>query len=239
MSVLLLFQLSHLTCGTVHWPVRKHRVQCLYNTVNFYQNSHKRQPHSSSIRVRYGLSFVGSYSDLYSASVTAAMYAISCYIVPHYNGTWLQVLCQISPILGKQTVINIEPCDSVPTANFAWTEGFRMAELLISFGLCDKYFYYLVNCFACICLSSQIPKQEVYVSKAGQYGVFLGWFVPCDTSVIAKLKIQLTKMNLNTQSIVQYWEITLAILNYVISCPNNAGIVLTGHFGIKFQWNFN
>ena len=33
--------------------------------------------------------FVGSNCDSYSASVIAVMYAISCYIGPHYNGTRL------------------------------------------------------------------------------------------------------------------------------------------------------
>ena len=46
-------------------------------------------PHISPARARYGLSLVGSYSDLYSASVTAVMYAISCHIWQRNNGTWL------------------------------------------------------------------------------------------------------------------------------------------------------
>ena len=35
------------------------------------------------------MSFVVSNSDTYSASVTAMIYAISCYIVPLYNSIWL------------------------------------------------------------------------------------------------------------------------------------------------------
>ena len=43
-------------------------------------------PHSSAVRARY---FVGSHSDLYSASVTAVMHTISFHIGPRYNGTRL------------------------------------------------------------------------------------------------------------------------------------------------------
>ena len=46
---------------------------------------------SSSVRARYGVSFVGSASDWYSASVPAMTCAISCYIGPCYNGTRLYV----------------------------------------------------------------------------------------------------------------------------------------------------
>ena len=46
-------------------------------------------PHSSPVRASYGVSFVGSHSDLYSASVTAVMHTISFHIGPRYNGTRL------------------------------------------------------------------------------------------------------------------------------------------------------
>ena len=36
--------------------------------------------HSSPVRARYGIYFVDTNSDLYSASITSMMYAISCYI---------------------------------------------------------------------------------------------------------------------------------------------------------------
>ena len=164
--------------------------------------------------------------DLYSASVAAVIFVISCYIVPRYNSIRL-CFVKFHLVMAKQTVINMKPCDSVPTGNFARNEGFRIAEHLhlLPFGLfpVTNIFYCVVNCFVGICLSSQILKQEMYVSKTGQYGVLPGWFVTCDTLVIAKLKIQLTKINLNTQSVVRYGEITLAILNEVISHPTNAG----------------
>ena len=50
-----------------------------------------REPHSSPVRARYGVSLVGSNSDSCPASVTIMMYAISCYIIPRYNGIWLYV----------------------------------------------------------------------------------------------------------------------------------------------------
>ena len=49
----------------------------------------QKTPHSSSVRVRYWVYFfVGLDSDTYSAHVPVMRYAISCYNVPHYNGTW-------------------------------------------------------------------------------------------------------------------------------------------------------
>ena len=45
--------------------------------------------HSSSTKVRYGKSFVKASPDLRSASVTAVMYALLCYIGPRYNGIQL------------------------------------------------------------------------------------------------------------------------------------------------------
>ena len=48
-----------------------------------------KTPNSSPVRARYGLSFVDSNSDLYLTSVTALLFAISCYIGPRYNGTQL------------------------------------------------------------------------------------------------------------------------------------------------------
>ena len=43
--------------------------------------------HSSPVRARYGMYFVGSNSGSCFASVTTVMYAISHYIGPRYNGT--------------------------------------------------------------------------------------------------------------------------------------------------------
>ena len=43
--------------------------------------------HSSPVRARYGMYFVGSNSGSCFASVTTVMYAISYYIGPRYNGT--------------------------------------------------------------------------------------------------------------------------------------------------------
>ena len=45
--------------------------------------------HSSPVRAKYGVCFVGQPSDWHSASVPAIIYAISYYTGPHYNGTRL------------------------------------------------------------------------------------------------------------------------------------------------------
>ena len=46
-------------------------------------------PHSSNVRMRYVVSFVGSASDWYSGSLPAKMYAIPSYNRPRYNGAQL------------------------------------------------------------------------------------------------------------------------------------------------------
>ena len=43
--------------------------------------------HSSSVKVSYGVSFVGSISDLYAVQATAVTAKIFCYIWPPFNGT--------------------------------------------------------------------------------------------------------------------------------------------------------
>ena len=48
-----------------------------------------KDTHSSPVRATYGVSFGGSASDWYSASVPAMICAISCCIRPRYNGTRL------------------------------------------------------------------------------------------------------------------------------------------------------
>ena len=58
-------------------------VRCCYSAVNFPQNIHERHP----IAGPSGVSFVGSASDWYSASLPAMMCAISCYIRPRYTNT--------------------------------------------------------------------------------------------------------------------------------------------------------
>ena len=54
------------------------QIQC--SAVITPSNSSQKIPHSSPIRARYGVSFVCSNSDLYFASITAVMCAMSCYI---------------------------------------------------------------------------------------------------------------------------------------------------------------
>ena len=93
------FQLYRiLTCtkfGSFTWwrtAIWENRVRCHHNAVNFLSNPHKIHPfHSSPVGTRYGMYFVGSNFDLYSASFTAVMYVISHYFGLRYNGTWLQL----------------------------------------------------------------------------------------------------------------------------------------------------
>ena len=52
-------------------------VECCHNAVNFPPNPHERHPITCLVQTH----------DFYSASAIAVMYAISCYIGLHYNGT--------------------------------------------------------------------------------------------------------------------------------------------------------
>ena len=61
-----------------------------YNAVDFLETQQSQKtPHSSPVRARYGVCFVGSNLKYYSVPVTAATLTISYHIGPHYNGTWL------------------------------------------------------------------------------------------------------------------------------------------------------
>ena len=66
-------------------------VQCHYhdyNVVSLWPNPHNRHPNSLTIRVRYGVSFVNTNSDLCYALVTEVLYAISCYVGRHYTALY-------------------------------------------------------------------------------------------------------------------------------------------------------
>ena len=57
-----------------------------------------KTPHSSPARARYWVLFVNEISDVYSASFTEVMFAISCHIGPCYNDTQLHlILFLLSP----------------------------------------------------------------------------------------------------------------------------------------------
>ena len=60
----------------------RHHAQCSW----FSWKSSQKIPHSWPVRASYEVSFVGSHSDLYKASGTAAMYAISdvCNIMSYW-----------------------------------------------------------------------------------------------------------------------------------------------------------
>ena len=52
----------------------------------------------------YGVSFVGSNSGLYSATVSAMMYVISHYSWSRYNGTWLYFIINNIPRNSGHTI---------------------------------------------------------------------------------------------------------------------------------------
>ena len=54
---------------------------------NFLSKYSRKARHSSPVRARYGVSFVGSAADWYSASISPVICTISCYIRPRYIGT--------------------------------------------------------------------------------------------------------------------------------------------------------
>ena len=87
----------------------------------------KKTPHSSPIRSRYGVSFVDSQSDSYSASVPVIIHVISYNIGPHYNGirlyhisimqtsqmTGYWQVCTTSPLWGEAVHAEMFPCEIV------------------------------------------------------------------------------------------------------------------------------
>ena len=68
-----------IQCGAVITRSILHRIIIKYT-------------HSSPVRARYGVQFVICHYELYSASVNAMLYKISCNIEPRYNGTQLYLL---------------------------------------------------------------------------------------------------------------------------------------------------
>ena len=70
----------------------RHTVRRRYKVVNFLTNIHKNTPHSSPVKARYGVYFVDSTSDWYSASIPAMIYVVAYFIGPRYNSTRLYPL---------------------------------------------------------------------------------------------------------------------------------------------------
>ena len=86
-------------------PIFLLNIQCgAVITRLFSQKYSQNTPYSSPIKATYMyvVSFVYPASDWYSVSVPAIIYAISYYIRPHYDGTWLYldiwILYTYSPI---------------------------------------------------------------------------------------------------------------------------------------------
>ena len=102
-----------------NWVAISYRVWYLCNAVNFLtiptKGTHS-SPVSSPFRARYGVYFVLSNADLYSASTIAVMSAISCYIGLCYNGTRLyniQGIVTIDPCGIKVIPTNLKMCSQV------------------------------------------------------------------------------------------------------------------------------
>ena len=95
-------------------------VRCCYKAIDFLQSSYKRHPIARPLR----MSFVSSNSDLYSASVAAVTYAISCYIVLCYNTNWLD-FGDIRPDCSNSSALAIEllqSCDMPEISTSKWQE---------------------------------------------------------------------------------------------------------------------
>ena len=66
-------------------PILSAIITCKYSALllwhgQFSPTFSQSTSHRSPVRVRYGIYFVDTNSDLYSASITSMMYAISCYL---------------------------------------------------------------------------------------------------------------------------------------------------------------
>ena len=73
-------------------------VECKYSAASFQRGqfspkSWKKTAHSSPDRARYGMYFVGSNSNIYSAPTSAVMCAILSHIGPRYNDSRLYEPC--------------------------------------------------------------------------------------------------------------------------------------------------
>ena len=67
----------------------KRQPFCLgLNVLKYFIKYLQKTPHNSPVKASYGVPFVSSKSDLYSSLVPGVLYAISCHIVPCYNGPW-------------------------------------------------------------------------------------------------------------------------------------------------------
>ena len=78
------------TCKThIMYRQKQYTVRCRCNAVNLTQKSSQYAPHSSPVRARYGVSFVGINYNVCNSSVFAVLCPVSCYVGPWYNGTRL------------------------------------------------------------------------------------------------------------------------------------------------------
>ena len=83
------------SCHCDDWSVSVHdTVRCRYNTVNFLPNPHKTDTIACLLGRGMGCNLWFD-TDLYSASVNAELYEISCYIRPRCNGTRLYTIYMV------------------------------------------------------------------------------------------------------------------------------------------------
>ena len=81
-------ELNCVSCTSSDW-YDPYTMWCRFNAVNFLANIHKMTPHSSPIRVSYGVSYVDPAPDWYFASGPVIICVITYNIGPRYHTTWL------------------------------------------------------------------------------------------------------------------------------------------------------
>ena len=137
-------------CWTLtHWSYvsfaptyQQYTVWCRFSS-KFSPNT----PHSLLLRVRYGVSFVSSNFDFYSASVTAVMDTILCNRGPCYKSIWLYIfflpsICDIIPIVsylnifhGIQSNLCVLIADDIPPeCDWAWRK-FNSSAIYLAYWL--------------------------------------------------------------------------------------------------------
>ena len=68
----------------------------------FILNSSQEEPHSSPMRPKYRVCFVGSNSDFHCALVIAVIHAVSCYFESHHSYDSTQIARHVGPTLAQR-----------------------------------------------------------------------------------------------------------------------------------------